>query len=136
MAGQSQKHLYEQKLVTKHHFGNAHQRALLYMLSKGSASSRKKWSRKLVVLTNIGLFLFESMKDFSPFYFPVMNADLNFDSSLSAKVPPPPKDLASSRKFGNEFPLLKISLLNMEPVLMLFSSFKDRHAWVTSISRM
>ena len=122
--------------MTKHHFGNAHQRAFIYVLSRGSKSSGKKWSHKLVVLTNVGLLLFESMKDFSPFYFPLVNADLNFDSSLSAKVPPLPKDLASSRKFRNELPLLKISLLNMEPVLMLFSSFKERHAWVTSINRM
>ena len=75
----------------------------------------------MVVLINVGLLLFSSNSDVNPYYFSLFNAELNFNYNKSKKMPLFPKEMGKSH--SKESPLLEITWLNMEPLVIAFSSF-------------
>ena len=73
------------KLISNHNFGGAQCRAQLWVLQKA-----KKWKRKVVALTGLGLLFFAGLDDFQPFFLPVASATLDFNQSSLDKILDPP----------------------------------------------
>ena len=118
------------KLVSKHHFAGSQQRAYLRVLERGVF---RRWKKKLVVLTEVGLLLFSGLSDFQPLFFPTTLAELNWSSDLSRKLPEPPKQRGEHEE--SIWPLLEVRVRGVEPLELMFGSYKERSNWIAAICR-
>lgn len=93
------------------------------------------------MLTRIGILVFRSLSDQSPFFFPLINSSVHFSSFQS--LPTFPKELILSFNAALEKdqkeraaprpPILQLRLLDLKPLTLAFPTSQDRDRWAESV---